>query len=162
MNHILDFRTVKPSDRGEIGKMLQNCFADLKAQTWADASWWRELEGHDEFVFEDHDAFRHSWIASLDSKNVGFGSYDAKFARDTAFVTYFCINPEFQRKGFGKQLVQFLIQQMQTENVSRVLATLHMHPFFLPAYYTFQSLSFEVVDSSLQYQVQKLSLQLKL
>jgi ribosomal protein S18 acetylase RimI-like enzyme len=155
-------RALKGSDRGKIGKAVQECYAELKVQSWADAVWWRELEGHDEFVFEDPVAFRHTWIAARDGKEVGFGSYDPKFARDTAFITCFCILPEHQRKGIGKQLMHFLLQQMTEERVSKVFATLHMHPFFLPAYYAFQSFNFEVVDSSPQYNVQKLSLQLKL
>ncbi len=155
-------RIIKESDRGKIGTMVNHSYAELKAQSWADAVWWRELEGQEEVVFEDPIAFRHAWIAIRDSQEVGFGSYDPKFARDTAFITGFCILPDHQRKGIGKQLMQFLLQQMKEERISRVLATLHLHPFFLPAYYAFQSLSFEVVDSSPQYDVQKLSLQLKL
>lgn len=161
MNEV-GFRIVKESDRGKIGMMLNHCYAELKAQSWADAVWWRELEGQEEVVFEDPIAFRHTWIAVCDGNEAGFGSYDPKFARDTAFITSFCVLPEHQRKGIGKEMMYFLLKEMKGERVSRVLATLHMHPFFLPAYYAFQSLNFEVVDSSLQYNVQKLSLQLEL
>jgi GNAT superfamily N-acetyltransferase len=162
MNEV-QFRGVKAAtDRGKISRMIQNSFGDLKSQAWADAVWWSDLEGHEEYLFDDPLAAKHCFIASNKSKDVGFGSYDPKFARDTAFISYFCVMPEFQRKGFGKQLVLFLVQQMKEERVSRVLATLHMHPFFLPAFNTFQALKFEVVDSSLEYNVQKLSLQLML
>ena len=158
----IQFRTVKEPDRGKIGGILKEGYSSLKAQSWADASWWRELDGHEEFVFDDPVAFRHTWFATSDGIEVGFGSYDPKFAKDTAFITAICVLPEHQRKGIGKQLLQFVIQQMKEERAVRVLCTLYMHPFFLPAYYALQSMSFEVVDSSLQYNVQKLSLQLKL
>lgn len=161
MNDV-QFRAFKTIDRGKISHIVHHCFDELKTQSWADASWWRELEEHEEYVLEDPIASRHCWIASLDNKDLGFGSYDPKFAKDTAFLSYVGILPEHQRKGFGKQLLQFLIQQMREDRSSRVLTTLHMHPFFLPAYYTFQSLKFEVVDSALEYNVQKLSFQLTL
>jgi GNAT superfamily N-acetyltransferase len=156
------FRAFKSTDRGKIKQMVENAFGDLKVQSWADPAWWRDLEGHEEYMLDDAMAARNCIMGSLDSKDLGFGSYDPEFAKDTAFISYFCIQQEFQRKGFGKQLIQFLIEQMKQQRVSRVLTTLHMHPFFLPAYYTLQSLKFEVVDSSLEYNVQKLSFQLTL
>src|SRR5262245_45584409 len=121
MNEV-QFRGVKTADKGKISRMIGNAFGDLKSQSWADAVWWRDLEGHEEYLFDDPAAARHCFVATNKSKEVGFGSYDPKFARETAFISYFCILPEFQRKGFGKQLVQFLVQRMKEERVSRVLA----------------------------------------
>src|SRR5262245_50986392 len=107
----IQFRTVKEPDRGKIRGILKEAYSSLKTQSFADSSWWREIDGHEDFVFEDPEAFRHTWFAMRDGVEVGFASYDPKFAKGTAFINTVCVHPEHQRKGVGKQLLQFLIQQ---------------------------------------------------
>ncbi|HEM55274.1 MAG TPA: N-acetyltransferase [Thermodesulfobium narugense] len=87
-----------------------------------------------------YESIRDFCVLEIDDKICGCGALHI-FWEDIAEIRSLCVNSDYQKRGLGKEIVNFLIEEARQLKLKKVFALTYQVVFF-------KSLGFEILDKS--------------
>lgn len=95
----------------------------IRYLTASDKEFWYCLDKHlPETEFENKVRTKRGYILLLDEKPIGLLRYNL-FWDNTPFCTMLFVDPEYQRKGYGKQLMEYWENDMKQQGYGMLLTS---------------------------------------
>lgn len=95
----------------------------IRYLTVSDKEFWYRLDKHlPETEFENKVHTKRGYILLLDEKPIGLLRYNL-FWDNTPFCTMLFVDPEYQRKGYGKQLMEYWENDMKQQGYGMLLTS---------------------------------------
>ena len=95
----------------------------IRYLTASDKAFWYRLDKHlPETEFENKVRTKRGYILLLDEKPIGLLRYNL-FWDNTPFCTMLFVDPEYQRKGYGKQLMEYWENDMKQQGYGMLLTS---------------------------------------
>lgn len=95
----------------------------IRYLTASDKEFWYRLDKHlPETEFENKVRTKRGYILLLDEKPIGLLRYNL-FWDNTPFCTMLFVDPEYQRKGYGKQLMEYWENDMKQQGYGMLLTS---------------------------------------
>ena len=95
----------------------------IRYLTASDKEFWYRLDKHlPETEFENKVRAKRGYILLLDEKPIGLLRYNL-FWDNTPFCTMLFVDPEYQRKGYGKHLMEYWENDMKMQGYKMLLTS---------------------------------------
>ena len=133
----MDLEFTSPFDRkpGTIASLLKQAYADLVK---SDPLLWKPEQANWELF--DREVFGQPesvgaciFLTRLDSRILGFGSWDPRPRPSFGIIGHNCILPEFRGRGFGRQQIQEILRRFREMAIKMAKVSTLDHPFFILA-----------------------------
>jgi GNAT superfamily N-acetyltransferase len=144
----LVFAAFDQCPRGTLAEMLIQSYAPLlrevssQTETELRCSW-------QEFDREVHEAAetvgRCGFLTLADGELVGFGSWDPRGWPELGRVGHNCVQPAFQRRGYGQRQVEEIVERFRVQGFATAEARTGGQDFFEPARRTYVRCGFKIV-----------------
>jgi GNAT superfamily N-acetyltransferase len=144
MAAIVEFTPAAAHKPGTIATILARSYEPLIADGQLSAIFpstkWPAFDG---YVFDNLDTFGRSvFVSCLDSRVIGFASWDPRGGPACGVIGHNCVLPEQRGKGYGKLQIQEILRRFRADNFRQAIVTTGDDPFFLPAQRMYQACGF--------------------
>ena len=143
----IKFTTPLAGQRGIIASLLRQAYAELLKNNlllWEPEQ--RNWEWYDDAVFEQPQTVGAClFLTLLNSRIVGFASWDPRQRPSFGIIGHNCILPEFRGQGLGKRQIQEILRRFSEQQFEMAKVSTNDHPFFVPAQRMYTACGFREV-----------------
>ena len=119
---MIQFKTIEHFKPGLFQEITKKCYEPL-FQYFPDkkAEFHQQWENSDKETFDNPDTIgKCVFVSCINEKPIGFASWDPR-QKPLGIIGQNCILPEYQGKGFGKQLINEFILTCKKEGTLRII-----------------------------------------
>ena len=85
------------------------------------------------------------YVAVLNNKIIGITGYSIdRYETDNYWLSWFYIHKQYSRKGYGKQLIDFIIRELKKKRIKRLFVNTSSYPFYEGALHFYLKCGFKI------------------
>lgn len=140
----IQFEKISKFKKGTLVNILKDCYSFEKRYEENDLIKWKDF---DDFFYDNLDiADKYGLITILDSKPIGFISWDPRNRPDYVEIGYNGICSKYKGNGYGKRQLQEAVDRIKKYDVKKIIVATNSH--VIPAIKMYESVGFTKVKET--------------